>query len=302
MSTGNATRAVRPSEVDEPLRIPPAMSCAECKAILRSMYFNLDGRPLCPKCSMIYRERIDRGTGPAAMGRAFLYGTGAAFASSIVLSIVLTFFGGIRIIAALGVAYVIAKAIDKATAGYGGRHYQILAVTLTYLALGLAMLMPVIRAANTLSNVKAPPKREARFGPAGEQAAIADEMNSVAAAPEEGEDPAVTEARADSIAQADSVRRLEQTKANLAAHDPNMSAAAKLTGGFSALIMAAFGLLVVLPIMSSFAYGLYTGAFSIFIFGYAMHKAWKLTELVTDYELSGPFKVGEGPIPPTIGV
>jgi len=31
-------------------------------------------------------------------------------------------------------------------------------------------------------------------------------------------------------------------------------------------------------------------------------KACQLTDLVTDYQLSGPFKVGQGPIAPTIGV
>ncbi|MDB4892303.1 MAG: hypothetical protein JWL61_4158, partial [Gemmatimonadetes bacterium] len=30
-------------------------------------------------------------------------------------------------------------------------------------------------------------------------------------------------------------------------------------------------------------------------------KAWQLTELVTDYDLSGPFRVGEGPIAARFG-
>ena len=301
MSTSNVARS-RDSEFNEPRQVPPAMSCAECKSILRTMYFNLDGRPLCPKCSNTYRERIDRGTGPGAFARAVLYGSGAAFAGMVGVALLLMFIGAFRIVASIGVAYMVAKAIDKATADYGGRHYQILAVTLTYLALGLAMLMPVVKAAYDLSKVTAPAKREARFGPAGEQAAINEELNSIAAAPEEGEDPAVTQARADSIAKADSVNRLEQTKANLRANDSNMSAADKLKGGAISILIGALGLLVVLPILSSFSYGLYAGVLSIFGLVFALHKAWKMTELATDYDLSGPFKVGEGPIAPTIGV
>jgi hypothetical protein len=62
------------------------------------------------------------------------------------------------------------------------------------------------------------------------------------------------------------------------------------------MIIGAIGLIFVLPILSSFSYGLYGGVASIFALGFAMRKAWQLTELVTDYELSGPFKVGDGPI------
>jgi hypothetical protein len=41
--------------------------------------------------------------------------------------------------------------------------------------------------------------------------------------------------------------------------------------------------------------------FSIFGLVFALRKAWQLTEIVTDYELTGPFRVGEGPIAARIG-
>jgi hypothetical protein len=266
------------------------------------MYFSLDGRPLCPKCSHSYRTRIEQGTGPGAMGRAVLYGTGAAFAGMVALALLLMVVNGFRIIASIGVAYMVAKAIGKATANYGGRRYQILAVSLTYLALGLAMLMPVIVAANRLNKVTAPEKREARSGPAGEQAAFKDEINSLASQPREGEDPAVVQERVDSIARADSIQRLEQTRANLRANDGNMAVAGRLAGGVGAMFIGALELIILLPLIGSFlSYGPYAAVMSIFALGYAMKKAWDLTELVTDYELTGPYKVGEGPIAPTIG-
>jgi hypothetical protein len=280
------------------------MYCAECRTILRTMYFNLDDRPLCTKCSQIYRTRIERGTGPAAMGRAILYGTGAAFAGMLGVALLLMFIGAFRIVASIGVAYLIAKAIGSATANYGGRRYQILAVSLTYLALGLAMLMPVFRAARQMSKVTAPPRSEARFGPAGERAEIADEMNmqaTPAIGADEEEDPAVTAARDDSIARADSIQRLEETRANLRARDGNMMAAEKLAGGIGPMLVGAIGLIFILPILSSFSYGLYAGVLSIFGLGFALKKAWEMTDLVTDYHLSGPYRVGEGPIAATIG-
>ena len=283
------------------------MPCSECKSILRTMYYSLDERPLCTRCMQGYRKRIERGTGPGAMGRAVLYGAGAAFVGMIGVALLLTFVGAFRIIASIGVAFIIAKAIGNATGHYGGRRYQILAVSLTYVALGLAMLTPVFRAAREMSRVTAPPRSAARFGPAGEQAELRDELNSQAVVEQAGEpdaapeDPEVVAARADSVARADSLARLEQTRANLRARDGNMRAAQKLEGGVRAMIVGALGLIFVLPILSSFSYGLYAGVLSIFGLVFALRKAWQLTEIVTDYQLTGPFRVGEGPIAARIG-
>ena len=298
----NEDRAKRASQTADVQKASPAMPCAECKSILRTVYFNLDGRPLCPRCSQTYRTRIERGTGSAAMGRAVLYGSGAAFAGMLAVGLLLMFVGAFRIVASVGVAYMVAKAIGNATAHYGGRRYQVLAVSLTYAALGLAMLFPVFRAVRELSKVKAPARQEARFGPAGEKAEIKDELNSQANPVNDAtEDPAVVAARTDSIARADSVERLAQTRANLMAHDPNMSAAQRMAGGAGAMLIAAVGLLFVLPILSSFSYGIYAGVLSIFGLVFALKKAWELTALVTDYDLTGPFRVGDGPIRATIG-
>lgn len=299
--TDSTARASRPAEYTEPQKPVVSMYCSECRAILRIMYFSLDERPLCPKCSASYRTRIELGTGPSAMGRAILYGTGAAIAGMIGVAILLSLVGAFRIISALGVAWLVATAIGKATGNYGGRRYQVLAVTLTYLALGLAMLMPVFRAARELAHVKTPPKLEARYGPAGEQAAISDEIQSFQAAPREGESEQETQARADSLAAADSVQRLEQARAHLRATNPNAAFAGRLAGNVGAVLLAAIGLLVVLPILSSFTYGIYGGVISIFALVFALKKAWEMTALVTDLDLSGPYKVGEGPIRPTFG-
>jgi hypothetical protein len=167
--------------------------------------------------------RIERGIGPGSMGRAVLYGTGAAIAGMIGLAIVLSIFNAFRIVSSIAVAYLVARAIGKATGNYGGRRCQVLAVGLTCASLGLGMLIPVMRAAGRLDEVKAPPKLEARHGPAGESAEFDDEIRSMNSAPREGEDPAVA-------------------------------------------------LLFVLPILSSFAFGLYAGVIAIFALGFAPRR------------------------------
>jgi hypothetical protein len=235
------------------------------------------------------------------MGRAVLYGTGAAIAGMIGLAIVLSIFNAFRIVSSIAVAYLVAKAIGKATGNYGGRRYQVLAVALTYAALGLGMLIPVMRAAERLDEVKAPPKLEARHGPAGESAEFDDEIRSLDSAPREGEDPAVAAARADSLAAADSVARLARTRANAQMTDLNARFADRLARPGITIALGAVALLFVLPILSSFAYGLYAGVISIFALVFALKKAWELTEVVMEFELTGPFKVGAGPIPPSFG-
>lgn len=206
------------------------------------------------------------------MGRAVLYGTGAAIAGMIGLAIVLSIFNAFRIVSSIAVAYLVARAIGKATGNYRGRRYQVLAVGLTYASLGLGMLIPVMRAAGRLDEVKAPPKLEARHGPAGESAEFDDEIRSMNSAPREGEDPAVAAARADSIAAADSVARLERTRANMMAMDGNAKFAGRLAGGAVTVALGAVALLFVLPILSSFAYGLYAGVIAIFALGFALRR------------------------------
>jgi hypothetical protein len=287
---------------EKPTKIPPALSCSDCKAVLRTTYFVMNERPVCPKCRGEYKAKVDRGTGNAAMVRAIGYGLAASLAGAVLFSAFLYVAPAIRIIAGLvgiGIGMLVAKAIGKATANYGGRGYQIVAVTCTYFAISLAAMGPVIRTVYKINHVKVPPKSQSRTGPAGEQAEIRDEMNTVT--PRENEDPAVTAQREKEAARADSLQRLEAARAAVRNGSPDGSFASRLNGSVTSVIVAAIGLFVVLPIISSFGYGMYAGVLTIFALIYGMKRAWEMTGLVTDYELSGPFRVGTGPIDPTVG-
>jgi hypothetical protein len=59
--------------------------------------------------------------------------------------------------------------------------------------------------------------------------------------------------------------------------------------------------LVILPSTSSVVFGLH-GHARHFALGHGMREVWQLTEIVTDCHLTAPFRVGTGPITPTIGV
>jgi len=58
-------------------------------------------------------------------------------------------------------------------------------------------------------------------------------------------------------------------------------------------------LMLVLPILGLLQYGIYAAGVGVLAFGFGMKKAWDLTEGGIELALSGPFRVGEGPIPPT---
>jgi hypothetical protein len=289
------------SEIESP-KAPPALPCSDCKTILRSTYFVMNERPVCPKCRGEYKAKVERGTGPAALMRAVMYGGGASLACALGFTIILSMFGGLRAVGGLlgaGVAILVAKAIGNATGEYGGRRYQWLAVGFTYLAISLGAMAPVLRLAYKINHVKMPPRSASHTGPQGEAAEIRDELHTAVA--RENEDPAVTAARADSLARVDSLERMESERARLRKASPDASFATRVSGGFTSIVFGAIALFFVLPILSSFSYGLYAGVLVIFAFIYGLKRAWDMTGLVTDYQLSGPFRVGAGPIAPTIG-
>ena len=291
-----------------PPKAPPALPCSDCRDVMRASYYSLMGRPICAKCRMTYQRKIQRGTGPGAFARASLYGSGAAAAGAALLGVVVLVVGIGRIPMSIGIAIMVARAIGKATDGYGGRRYQLLAVTLTYLAIGLGSLAPVVRAYHSYEKVKAPPRSAQRYGAAGEQAEIADALDGIqkdnALIPGEGEEPldsATLAARADSIDRADSVKREERAREAFRARSADNAAAAQLAGGVVAALVGAVVLLFTLPLLSLFTFGIYGAAVGILAFGYGMKRAWEMTALSVDWKIEGPFRLGQGPIAPTIG-
>jgi hypothetical protein len=108
--------------------------CVVCKRPTGSSYFHAQGMVVCPGCA----ERIEHGqqAPPAAsLGKAALYGGGAALAGCLLYAAVaIILHVEIGLIAIL-VGYMVGRAIRHASEGRGGRPQQILAVALTYFAI-----------------------------------------------------------------------------------------------------------------------------------------------------------------------
>ena len=277
------------SAAEQPQHIR-GMQCSDCKNVSRSYYYALNERPVCAKCKQQYAERIAKGTAPGAWGRTVIQGVNAAGVGALVTAIGITIFGFTRILCAVGVGYLVGSAIKKANGGWPGRRYQILAVGLTYFALGFGAVIP------TLWSLRSA-RRDYR------QAVV----DSVAAAR--------AKAAADSASANDSTRASASSDDQLAAIADSMEVArsrrpvhkSSTEQGADKLARASlFGLLagllvmmLTLPILANLQYGIYAAGLGLLAFGFGMKKAWDLTEGGMVLELSGPYKVGDGPIAPS---
>jgi hypothetical protein len=148
--------------------------------------------------------------------------------------------------------------------GYGGRRYQYLAVGLTYLAISIGSLIPAVKRA---------------YDDAKRQAAVA-------AAIEEH----------DIRTLATQQRQLNEEFEALGIGPLEDDVQQQKDAGIGNVVVAFF----VLPILAMFEYGLYVAAVGLLALGFALYKAWDLTDgQGLDLELRGPFRVGSGPIAAT---
>src|SRR5690349_19708029 len=128
---------------EEPKRVH-AIQCSDCRNVSRISYYALNERPICARCKLQYAERIARAKGHGAWNRAVFQGFNAASIGALVTALSITLFGLTRMICAVGVGYLVGTAIKKANGGWPGRKYQILAVGLTYYALGFGAIIPTL--------------------------------------------------------------------------------------------------------------------------------------------------------------
>lgn len=123
----------------------PAQSCANCQGPAAPEYFELNGKVFCRACRQGIGASLEKLRTSGSLGRAFLYGLGAAALGSIAfyaISAITGFqFGLIAVVIGFGVG----KAVRKGSGSLGGRRYQIMAMLLTYVSIASTNVPPIVR-------------------------------------------------------------------------------------------------------------------------------------------------------------
>jgi hypothetical protein len=245
---------------------------------MRDRYFALNERPICAKCKPTYAERIKRADGPGAMWRVGLQGGMIALAGAIVLAFAIYIFPPLRLFVVVPIGFLIGKRMMAALDGYSNRRYQYLAVALTYLAFLVGFAAPT-----AISERKEIARRaELRSKMQGTVATETDQLRDELAT-------LTPPAQADSSIEAEPAADADAEQSARAKDlEPKIP---EITPGL------AFVLLLILPFVASLQFGLMFSALGFSSIGYALYLAWSKTDgQGMHLKLTGPFRVGQGPI------
>jgi len=113
-------------------------ACAMCSRAIGEQYFDVNGQSVCATCreQLAAHAEIPRGAG--VIGKALLFGGGAAVLGALLYYAVIAITNFEIGLVAIAIGYMVGYAMRMATGGRGGRRFQIIAVILTYWAVGLA--------------------------------------------------------------------------------------------------------------------------------------------------------------------
>ncbi|SRR6266567_274499 len=115
-------------------------ACAFCKTALSAGYYRVQGKLTCANCFQKIQNSIPKDSHSAFVRAAIFGSVGAVVGMAVYAGIVVATGWTIGYLA-LGVGYIIAKAMMKGSDNVGGRRYQILAAALTYAAISVSSVI-----------------------------------------------------------------------------------------------------------------------------------------------------------------
>jgi FtsH-binding integral membrane protein len=116
----------------------PGVTCSLCQRAIADEYFEVNGQSVCETCREQVLEQTTTPTGFGVFGRAAAFGVGAAVLGALLYYAVIAITNLEIGLIAIAIGYMVGYAVRRGTGGRGGRRFQILAVALTYWAVGLA--------------------------------------------------------------------------------------------------------------------------------------------------------------------
>ena len=254
-------------------------TCALCKSSITTYYYEVNGNTLCAKCKHIVAEasKTPRGAGP--LFKAFLFGGVAAVLGAAVYYGVIALTNFEIGIVAIVIGFMVGWGVRKGAAG-GGRRFQILAVVMTYFAVGLAY------APLTLKGLKD------QIRTAGDSTSVSGAASASVTDSTPSADTIASSGNASAPAtQAGVAADSAATVVSDAAAAPSVAKA--LLVGIPLVLGGSVLLIFALPVLAVFS-TLPSGLISAFIIAIGMHQAWKMTaaQLAT---ITGPYRIGGAP-------
>ena len=114
------------------------VACAMCQRAIADEYFDVNGQSVCDSCRAQLAQMAETPRGWGLFAKAGIFGLGAAIAGAILYYAVIEVTNFEIGIVAIAIGYMVGWAVRKGTGGRGGRRFQVLALVLTYWAVGLA--------------------------------------------------------------------------------------------------------------------------------------------------------------------
>jgi hypothetical protein len=108
--------------------------CGSCQGPLLGQYWKWQQQILCAGCRDRLADTLAASQSAASLGKAALLGGAVALGCGLAYAIFVAVTKTQLALITIGIAFVIAKVVRKASGGIAGRRFQVLAVVLTYLA------------------------------------------------------------------------------------------------------------------------------------------------------------------------
>jgi hypothetical protein len=277
----------------------PGVVCSMCNRSIVEKYWTLGDQPTCISCKSKTEREAAKAKGAGTFAWSAFYGFGAAIGGAILYYAVIKILNLEMALVAIAIGYMVGYAMRKGANGWGGKRFQIAAVGLTYLSVGMAYVPLVLEGARDA-------KKAAK--------ATADSLRVVAAAAAEDDsanaaDPmlvAIQDSTAigdssavlaiDSTAAADSTIVAEDSAAAPAADSAiaptKDSIFSGSSGGFLKVILGfigAFLFAMSLPLLYIIG-TLPGGLISALIIFFGMRQAWRMTA-GNDLTFQGPLTI-----------
>jgi hypothetical protein len=110
-----------------------AAPCANCRRPIEGQYWKWQSHLVCDDCRGSLAAKITEVTSRGSFGKAVLQGGGVAVLCGIGYAVFAAVAKMELALITIGIGFLVAKAVRKASGGVGGRRFQVLAVVLTYL-------------------------------------------------------------------------------------------------------------------------------------------------------------------------